>query len=83
MLSLDEYCRRIFALLDAAAPEPVDPAAGLFDELALDSLQAFELIVVTEQLAGRDVPPPALPAIWTLGDAYGYYCESVAAARRG
>lgn len=83
MLSLDEYCRRIFGLLDVPAPEPVDAAAGLFEELALDSLQAFELVVATEQLAGREVPPPELPAIWTVGDAYRYYCESVAAARAG
>jgi acyl carrier protein len=83
VLSLDEYCRRIFGILELPAPEPVDPTAGLFDELALDSLQAFELIVVTEQLAGRDVPPPELPTIWTLGDAYRYYCDSVAAARAG
>jgi acyl carrier protein len=83
MLSFREYCERIFRLLDLATPDRIDPETRLFEELALDSLQAFELVVATEQLAGRDVPPPELPAIWTIGDAYRYYCDSAAAAGTG
>lgn len=80
MLTLAQFCERIFGLLEVPVPDPLDPHLGLFDDLGLDSLQAFELVVGTEQLAGRDVPPPEVPALWTVADAYRYYVDSAAAA---
>lgn len=52
-----------------------EPDASLFDDWALDSLQAFEMIVIIESMAGADVPPPNLPNLFTVGDAYAYYCS--------
>lgn len=52
---------------------------GLFDDLDLDSLQALQLMFAVEAMSGTDVPPPDLPEIFTLGDAYDYYLELVAA----
>jgi acyl carrier protein len=46
---------------------------GLFDDWGLDSLQAFEMIVVIESMAGCVVPPAELPELLTVGDAYTYY----------
>jgi acyl carrier protein len=54
---------------------------SLFDELGLDSMNAFELIIITEQLAGLSVPLPDLPPIFTLGDAYAYYLAALESAR--
>jgi hypothetical protein len=58
---------------------------GIYEDLGLDSLQGFELIYVTEQLAGLQgtetggaVPDSWLSrdrSIFTLGDAYPYYVE--------
>ena len=31
------------------------------------------MLVVTEMLAGGDVPPPGIPALFTMADVYGYY----------
>lgn len=45
----------------------------LFDELALDSMQAFELILVTEEIADLLLPPVQMPSMYTLGDVYRYY----------
>jgi len=56
------------------------PDASLFDELGLDSIQAFEMLLVIEEAAELMVPPDELPLIFTLGDAYGYYLKACRAA---
>jgi acyl carrier protein len=57
--------------LDGAASFDVD--AGLFADWGLDSLQAFEMIIIIESMAGCLVPPAEIPELLTVGDAYGYY----------
>ena len=81
MLEFEEYVARVTKLLDVPAPTTLDRDYGLYENLGIDSLQAFELLIITEQLAGLSVPPPSIPAIFTLGDAYDYYVVSKAAAR--
>lgn len=51
----------------------VSPTDDLFDDWGLDSLQAFQMIVTVEGLAGVVVPPPEIPEMFTVGDAYAYY----------
>jgi acyl carrier protein len=56
----------------------VDKGTSLFDDLQFDSLAAFELLILTETLADAIVPPPDVPEIYSLGEAYEYYrqlCE--------
>lgn len=52
---------------------PLAPSTSLYDEWGLDSLQAFEAIVVIESMAEALVPPPFLPELFTVGDAFAYY----------
>jgi len=83
MLNFGEYCKSAFAELGVTLGVTT-PTTGVFDDLGLDSLQAFELILVTEELAlgdrGATFYPQEVPAIFTMGDAYDYYC-SVASGR--
>lgn len=51
---------------------------GLFDDLELDSIQAMRLLFVLEEWADVLLPPPDIPVLLTLGDAFNYYrdlCE--------
>jgi acyl carrier protein len=73
MLDQHDFVSHVIDLLEIERPDVVTPNMGLFDDLGLDSLQAFQLLVVIESLAGVDVPPPELPAMYTMQDAYDYY----------
>jgi acyl carrier protein len=73
MLSFSEYCERLLEELGIGASHALRPEIGLYDELGLDSLQAFELVLITEQLVELYLPPADMPEIFTLGDAYSYY----------
>jgi acyl carrier protein len=48
-------------------------STGLYDELGLDSFEAFRLLLLIEELAGVDFPTDTLPELWVVGDAYRYY----------
>lgn len=76
VLTFDRFAERTIDLLEIEIETDVavTPYTGLFDELALDSFQAFQLILIVESLAEIDVPPAELPVMLTLEDAYGYYC---------
>lgn len=70
--SLEEFGRQLAKILDVDV-EKIRSYDGLFDDWGLDSLQAFQMIIVTEAMAGAVVPPPEIPEIFTVGDAYAYY----------
>lgn len=53
--------------------EHAHPGASLFDDWSLDSLQSFQLIVAVETMADCIVPPPLIPEMYTVADAYAYY----------
>jgi acyl carrier protein len=82
-LSFGRFCRQLFALLEIDVNEEIACSTGLFDELGLDSLQAFELVLATEELADVAVSSSreawsatctdSSPSIFTLGDAFAYY----------
>ena len=73
MLTYEAFSNRVVRELRIDCDLPVNPYDSLYDQLGLDSLQAFELIVLIEGLAGRDIPPPELPNIFTMQDAYEYF----------
>jgi acyl carrier protein len=79
MLNFEDFSERVLDALQIPAPPMLGLEADLYDEVGLDSFQAFQLIVVVESLAGADVPPPQLPEMFTMGDAFRYYEHLVAA----
>lgn len=56
------------------------PTTGLYDELGLDSFDAFRLLLLIEELADSLIPPAVVPELYSVGDAYGYYCALVGLA---
>src|SRR6478735_7763981 len=73
LLSYDDFTCRLLDLLALEVEGPVNPYDGLYTELALDSFQALQLIVIIESLADAQVPPLDLPDLFTVQDAYDYY----------
>jgi acyl carrier protein len=74
-MEFDEFVQRIGALLDVEILEPINPESSLYDDIGLDSFQAFQLLIVVESLADCTVPPIDIPELFTLADAFEYYQE--------
>ena len=73
--TLEQFALAIGNRLGVEVPQPIAPWTGLYDQLALDSFQAFEMLLVIEDMAENEAPPMEIPALFTLGDAYGYYLQ--------
>lgn len=73
MLTFDQFRPRFQEEFCPDYPEPIEPATGLFDELGLDSFDAFRMILFLETLSDIDFPPDDIPPMFTADDAYGYY----------
>jgi len=71
--SLEEYLSLMGEMLQAPIHGTLNGESGLYDDWGIDSLQAFELIILTEQLAGIHIPPADIPLMFTVNDAYAYY----------
>jgi RimJ/RimL family protein N-acetyltransferase/acyl carrier protein len=79
-LTYDTFADELAELLGLDDVErPVSRYLGLYDELGLDSLQAVQLLVMIEALAGVGDPPGEPPKLFTFDDAYRYYEELRAA----
>ena len=74
MLTIEQFIPR-FAAQFGHDHRSIEPSTGLFDELGLDSFDAFRMILFLEELAAIDVPPDDIPPIFTVSDAYGYYAQ--------
>jgi len=72
-MTFDEYVDRLFTALHLERTESFERSDDLYETVGLDSLQAFELVLFTEEIAGLSAPPSEIPMIFTLGDAYSYY----------
>lgn len=59
---------------------PISRSTGLYDELALDSFDAFRLLLFLEDLADVPFPPNDVPKLFTVQDAYRYYVDLAAFA---
>ncbi len=79
ILTFDTYCAHVFELLELPVPTELSEDSNLGEDLGIDSLQALELVVISEQLAGWTEPCASVPAISTMQDAYGYYRSRLAA----
>jgi acyl carrier protein len=75
ILDFPDFVGRLQVELHLDVPDPPTPEVGLFDDLELDSLGAFELVVTVEDLAAADIPPMDPPEMYTLGDVYAYYLQ--------
>lgn len=82
MLTFQEFVAELARQLDLSAIAAATPTTDLYEELGLDSLQAYELVYVAEELAGAVSPDPLLGGsgedppfepIATLGDVHDYY----------
>lgn len=75
-LSFEQFADRLCSgLATPVEVGDVTAESGLFDELGIDSLSAFELLLLVEDLAGITQAPAELPEINTVGDAYAHYLE--------
>lgn len=74
-LSLEEFFETIASRASFILPEGVTPYDTLENDLSLDSLQVFELLVITEILSGVEVPPETTPSLISGVDLYEYYLE--------
>jgi acyl carrier protein len=81
MKTMTAYVALMSELLSIELPIDLSSEMSIFDDWGLDSLQAFELIILTEDLAGLVVPPAQIPPIYTVGDAFIYYEQCFHAAR--
>lgn len=61
---------------------PLERSTGLYDDLGLDSFDAFRLMLFSEDIAGLILPPEEMPPLFTVGDAYDYY-RALVASRDG
>jgi acyl carrier protein len=77
-LTFDDFCGRLAAALEIPR-SALDADVSFLESLAFDSLRMLTLAMLFEDL---DVDMPAELAwdIRTVGDAYAYYTEQVAAA---
>ncbi len=72
-LELGPFARRVAGLLEIEIEADVNPYDHLVDDWGIDSLQVFQVLVIVEAMAGAMVPPPEVPDLQTVGDAYDYY----------
>lgn len=67
------FARRLAGALGIDVADHTGPEASLFDDWGLDSLGSFQLIVAIETMADCAVPPPFVPEMYTVADAFAYY----------
>ena len=75
-VTFEEYCATAFENLNVPPPISGYSIDSELDSVGIDSILAFELILLSEQLADVLFPPDDVPMIATLGDAYSYYVDS-------
>ena len=74
-----ERIRAIFKENFDIDPERVTPAAHLFEELDLDSIDAVDLAIKLQEMTGRRIKPEEFKTTRTVGDVIGAV-ESLLAA---
>ncbi len=80
MLTIEKYTELFSAEFNPDGL-PISPTTGLFDEMGLDSFDAFRMLLFLESLADVQYPPDEVPPIFTVGDSYGYYRALLAHAQ--
>lgn len=71
MLSKDDvYHRLVHYLVDMfeIPEEKIRLEARLYEDLDLDSIDALDLVVKLQEIAGRRIPPKEFKSVRTVGD---------------
>jgi acyl carrier protein len=82
-MSFEQFVAHLLVLLRIEIGRPANACDSLYEDLGLDSFQAFELLIIIEGLAEAMVPPMDLPELYTLADAFAYYQQLRAAELAG
>jgi acyl carrier protein len=77
MLTFEEFAAQLREELLHAYPGELRPETHLFDEVGLDSLEVFHVVVFIEDVAGVEIAIEDPPPLVTVKDAYNYYRLSV------
>lgn len=72
-IQFDAFVDQLRSRWSVPLPDGVDQHADLADDLGADSLQVFQLVVLTELLAETTTAPDEVPDLRTLADALAYY----------
>jgi hypothetical protein len=72
-MDLDRFVQRLREDFDLDLPQDAAAHDDLYDTPGFTSLEAYELLLATEELAGADAPPIEAPPLRTLADAFAYY----------
>lgn len=81
-MTYEEFARTVAGEFDIEGVPP--PSARLVEDLGLDSLDCFSLVLLVDELAGPAPAPGdmAYPVLLTMGDAHHYAEEAQERARR-
>jgi acyl carrier protein len=71
--TFDEFTAHLRDDLLEGYPGTLAPDSTLFEEIGLDSLEIFHIVVFIEDLAGAEIELEMPPAMETVMDAYEYY----------
>jgi acyl carrier protein len=71
-MAFDEFLGLLSGHLSIAL-EGAAPEHRLVDDLGLDSIALFELVVLLEDTAGHDLPLELVDSVETLADAWHWY----------
>lgn len=77
ILTFESYVARLNRIIGPVVPVDAGEETTVSDDLGIESIRVYELVIVTENLASCDVPPDELPILFTLGDLYQYYLGCV------
>lgn len=72
-LNFHSYVARLNMIMGPVVPVDAGEETTIADDLGIESIKVYELVIVTENLASCDVPPDELPGLFTLGDLHQYY----------
>jgi acyl carrier protein len=72
-MDLDQFVARLRGDFALEIPEGMGAHDDLYDIPGFSSLDAYEVLLAAEELAGADAPPLDAPPIRSLADAFGYY----------
>lgn len=76
-LPFDAFAEQLRSEL-ALPAAPLAPDTRLVEDLGFDSVLAFELLLVIEDIVGALLPEALLGQLLTVGDVYDVYCTRLA-----
>ena len=79
-MTFEEYACHVLSQMEVDLGTTPRPTDDLYSGIGLDSMQAFELILITEEVAGGRVAAGEVPPLSTFGDAFNYYRTVVRSA---